>query len=124
MHHAHWIALELDGYDPEATVRSLPNLLRGAPTEIREAVSRARVRRGRVRVGDDGSIVTWPHFFIEPVRELRDLAARIGPVAGEVLIDIAPGHGEPPTLAFTGNVIADVLERIGIEVRAAARASP
>ncbi len=120
-HHARWMTLELDGYDPKATVRSLPELMRGAPPEIFEAVSRARIRRGRVRVGEDGSIITWPHFFVEPVRELRHLGARIGPVAGEILIDLAPGHGEPPTLAFTGNVILDVLETIGIEIRAAAR---
>ena len=122
-HHARWMTLELDGYDPKATVRSLPELLRGAPPEILQAVSRARIRRGRVRVGEDGSIVTWPHFFVEPVHELRRLGAKIGPVAGEILIDLAPGHGEPPTLAFTGNVIVDVLETIGIEIRAAARAA-
>lgn len=123
-HHACWMTLELDGYDPGATVRSLPDLLRGAPSEMLEAVSRARIRRGRVRVGEDGSIVTWPHFFVEPVRELRHLGARIGPVAGEILIDLAPGHGEPPTLAFTGNVIVEVLEAIGIEIRAGNGSGP
>lgn len=119
-HHLRWIDLELVGYDPTATARSLPRLLEGAPPPILNAVSRARVRHGRVRT-EDGRVVAWPHFFVEPVRVLRDLSSKIGPVAGEILIDLAPGHGEPPTLAFTGNVVHDVLDRIGIEVRDALR---
>jgi hypothetical protein len=119
-HHARWVDLELSGYDPAATARSLPTMLDGAPSSILNAVFRARVRRGRVRI-EDGRIVTWPHFFVEPVRVLRDLGARIGPVAGEILIDLAPGHGEPPTVAFTGNVVLDVIDRIGVELRDALR---
>ncbi len=121
-HHVRWVDLELGGYDPAATARSLPSLLEGAPRSILDAVSRARVRRGRVRL-EDGRVVTWPHFFVEPVRTLRELTAKIGPVAGEILIDLAPGHGEPPTVAFTGNVVHDVLDRIGIEVRDALRSA-
>lgn len=113
--------LELSGYAPTATAASLPELLHGAPASIIGAVSRARIRRGRVRAADDGSIVTWPHFFVEPIHVLRDLSDRIGAVSGEILVDIAPGHGEPATLAFTGNVVLDVLERIGLEIRDAAR---
>lgn len=120
VHHARWMELELSGYEPSATARSLPALLEGAPPTILEAVIRARVRRGRL-AADDGSVVTWPHFFVEPIRTLRDLAAKIGPVAGEILVDLVPDSGEPPTLAFTGNVVLDVIERIGIEVRDAAR---
>jgi hypothetical protein len=32
-----------------------------------------------------------------------------------------PGHGEPPTVAFVGNVLRDVVDRIGIEIRDAMR---
>lgn len=84
-------------------------------------MSRSRIRRGRVRVDSDGTIVTWPHFFVEPVRELRALSAKIGPIAGEILVDLVPGHGEPPTVAFVGNVLHDVVDRIGIEIRDAVR---
>jgi hypothetical protein len=122
MHHARWMEHELNGYAVDATARAVPTLMDGAPDGIVEAISRARIRRGRVRV-EAGAVLTWPHFFVEPLRVLRDLEARVGPVAGEVLIDLAPGHGEPPTVAFSGNVVRDVVERIGIEVRDALRSA-
>jgi hypothetical protein len=123
VHHARWMELELGGYDPRATHRSLGALMPGAPREIVDAISRARIRRGRVRVDDAGAVATWPHFFVEPVRVLRELSEEIGPIQGEILIDMVSGTDEPPTLAFTGNVVLDVLESIGIEIRDARRAA-
>lgn len=115
---ARWVHHESNGYGEAATAASLSELFGVAPdSELVRAVIRARVRLGRFQAS--GRVVSWPHFFVEPLVELQQLAERVGRSGvADIIVELrnAPGSAGPTELAFPRSVFHDVVRSVLIEL--------
>ncbi|MBX3273343.1 MAG: hypothetical protein KF729_23975 [Sandaracinaceae bacterium] len=115
---ATWLRLERLGYGHETGLHNLGDVLdEHVPPAIVQAIVRSRVRRGRLQIGDDGPVVEWPHFFVEPfdeLRRLRNAIAHGGPITVDFLV--AEGSGEPRSLVFPSGVFIDIVARVTLEI--------
>jgi hypothetical protein len=89
------------------------------------AVLRARLRRGRLLLGEPSCVIEWPHFFVEPVEQLRAWRDQIDArSAGRDIIVELPVTSDDPSpraLSFPPRIFADVLQGIAIELADAVR---
>jgi len=121
---ARWLHWEREGFPETTRAADLPDLLGlSAPQGIVEAILRARLRRGRVIVGDPGRVVEWPRFFVEPVDRLRSWHERLAHGgSNEIMVDLdAAADRVPSSLAFPREVFTDVLQSIALEIADAIR---
>ena len=121
---ARWLDCELEGYGAETTASDLRRALGAdASDEVVAAALRARLRRGQVRMGADGPVVVWPHFFVEPLGTLVHFRDSIGAaVPRDLIVDLsATEPGMPPSLGFRGDVFHDIVQSIVLEIADAVR---
>lgn len=120
---ARWMQLERLGYGRDTSMHNLDEVLGDdLPAGIMEAIVRSRLRRGTFQVGQDGPVIEWPHFFVEPFDELRRWRTMIvhgGPITAEFLVPA--DSGEPRSLAFPSTVFIDVVNTIVLEIADAIR---
>src|SRR5262249_40691712 len=117
-----WATLERQGFPITSGELDLPALLGepGGAASIIPAVLRARLRRGRLLLGQPSCIIEWPHFFIEPVDQLRAWRDQMDAqgVRRDIVMDLRMTHEEsfPRALSFPHYIFADVLQGIAIEL--------
>ncbi len=124
---ARWMRREREGFPHSTRAADLPDVLGlSAPKTVVDAILRARLRRGRVIVGDPGRVVEWPHFFVEPVDRIRSWQERVAcdaPAEVVVELDAAAESAAPSSLSFPREVFTDVLQSIALEIADAVRRS-
>jgi hypothetical protein len=115
-----WMDLEERGYGAETETIDVPTLLGGtAEDALVRAVMRSRLRRGRVRIGED--VVEWPHFFVEPFDDLRRIRNAITH-GGEIVAELRPSSRlVPHAIAFDSHVFEHVLHDLEVEILDALR---
>jgi hypothetical protein len=120
---ARWLWHERNGYRSNTDARNLAAALGpDTPDELLAAVLRARLRRGRVQIGQIGPIVAWPHFFVEPIDRLKGWRDAIAH-GGDVIVDLKlpDGASAPRSLLFPSTVFGDLLHAVALEIADAVR---